>query len=132
MNMKLWSAILLPAVLATGCVRTVSDRDAAAVPLVKDRVESRYERTVQQVYDAALYVIKFNGTIQNEVILHQEDAKAHAIEGRVNQRRVWVRVEPVDAKVTSILTEVRTSAGGTDMNLAHELDKQIALRLASQ
>jgi len=132
MNMKLWSVILLPAVLATGCVRTVSDRDAAAVPFVKDKVEARYERSVDQVYDAALYVVQFNGTIQNEVILHQADATARAIEGRVDQRRVWIRVEPVDAKVTSVVVQARTSAGGTDMNLAHELDKQIALRLASQ
>jgi len=132
MKTKFGLVILLPAILLTGCVRTVSDRDAAAVPFVKDKVEARYERSVQEVYNAALYVLKFNGTLQNEITLHQEDGNARALEGRVDQRRVWIRVEPVDAKVTSLVVQARTSAGGTDMNLAHELDKQIALRLTSQ
>lgn len=130
MKTKLWLAILLPVILAAGCVNTVSDRKTAAVPLVKDRIEGRYERTVQEVYDAAIHVIKFNGSLQNEVTIHQDDGiPARAIEGRVNQRRIWIRVEPVDAGVTSVIVQARTSGGGTDMNLAHELEKQIALQL---
>lgn len=132
MKLKLWSTILLPVIFAAGCVRTVSDTRTAAVPFVKDRIEGRYERTVPDVYEAALHVIKFNGTLQNEVILHQNDVIVRAMEGRVNQRRVWIRVEPVDSKVTSVTVEARTSAGGTDMNLAYELEKQIALQLVSR
>ncbi len=132
MKIKLWSVILVPALLAAGCVGTVSERKTAAVPLVKDKIEGRYERTVQQVYDAALYVIKFNGTLQNEIILHKDEIPARAIEGRVNQRKVWIRVEPVDAKVTSVVVQARTSGGGTDMTLAYELEKQIALQLVSK
>ena len=131
MKMKFWSAILLPAVLAAGCVGTVNDRKAAAVPFVKDKIEGRYERTVQEVYDAAVTVLGQNGTLQNEVKLHQNDAVARAIEGRVNQRRVWIRVEPVDETITSVVVQARTSAGGTDMNLAYELEKQIALKLVN-
>jgi hypothetical protein len=131
MKLKLGLVILLPAILAAGCVGTVNDRKTAAVPFVTDRIEGRYERTVPEVYDAAVYVLKLNGSLQNEVILHESDEVARAIEGRVNQRRIWIRVEPVDAMVTSVVVQARTSAGGTDRNLAFELEKQIALRLAN-
>lgn len=129
MKLKLWAVILLPVIFAAGCVGTVSNRKTAAVPFVKDKAEGRYERTVEQVYNAAVYVINQNGMLQNEVKLHQDDAVALALEGRVNQRRIWIRVEPVDAVITSVVVQARTSAGGTDMDLAHELEKQIALRL---
>jgi hypothetical protein len=132
MKFKLWFLILFPAVLAAGCVGTVNDRKTAAVPFVKDRIEGRYERTVSEVYDAAVYVLKQNGTLQNEVTLHQTDAAARALEGRVNKRRIWIRVEPVDEMVTSVIVQARTSAGGTDRNLAFELEKQIALQLVNE
>jgi hypothetical protein len=120
---------LVTTLMVTGCVKTVSGRSAGAVPLVSDSVEGRYERTVDAVYAAAVQVMKANGVIQNEVILHNEDSASRAIEGRVNQRRVWIRVEAVDPVVTSVVVQVRTSAGGTDKALAHELEKQIALKL---
>jgi len=129
MKLKLWAVILLPAILLAGCVKTVSDRKTGGIPLVKDRIEGRYERSVQQVYNAALYVIKFNGTLQNEIILHKDDAEVRALEGRVNKKRIYIRVEPVDATVTSVVVQARTSGGGTDMTLAYELEKQIALQL---
>ncbi|MCU0770602.1 MAG: DUF3568 family protein [Verrucomicrobia bacterium] len=132
MKMKLWSVILLPAFLAAGCVGTVSEKKTAAVPFVKDKIEGRYERTVPQVYEAALHVVKLNGTLQNEMILHKQEIPARAIEARVNQRKVWIRVEPVDAKVTSVVVQARTSGGGTDMRLAYELEKQIALQLVNK
>ena len=132
MKLKLWSVILLPAILVAGCVGTVNDRKTAGVPFVKDKIEGRYERTVQEVYDAAVYVLKFNGTVQSESTLFDKDATARTVEGRVNQRRIWIRVEAVDAKVTSVVVQARTSAGGTDMNLAYELEKQIAIQLVNK
>jgi hypothetical protein len=131
MNLKLALMLLLPAILVAGCVRTVDDRKTAAVPFVKDRIEGRYERSVDEVYMASLHVLRQNGTIQNEQVLHESDAEARTIEGRVNKRRIWIRVEPVDATVTSVTVQARTSGGGTDMNLAFELEKQIALQLVN-
>jgi hypothetical protein len=65
-------------------------------------------------------------------MLHQgDDSVAKALEGRVNQRRIWIRVEPVDDLVTSVVVQARTSAGGTDRELAFELEKQIAIKLAA-
>lgn len=128
--MLLLVCVVAMAAATTGCVRTASGRTAGAVPLVRDSVEGRYERTVEQVYAAALQVMRSNGVINNELLLHDDQHGARAIEGRVNQRRVWIRVEAVDALVTSVIVQARTSAGGTDMRLANELQKQIAVQLA--
>jgi hypothetical protein len=38
----------------------------------------------------------------------------------------------VDAKVTSVTVQVRTSGGGSDKPLTHEIEKQIAVKLAAQ
>ena len=131
MKLKLWSIILLPAILAAGCVKTVNDESTAGVPFVKDKIEGRYERTVQDVFDASVKVLKFNGTVERESTLFENNITARTVEGRVNQRRIWIRVEPVDAKVTSVVVQARTSGGGTDMNLAYDLEKQIALQLVN-
>jgi hypothetical protein len=87
---------------------------------------------VQEVYDAASNVLQLNGTLQNELTLHEGDAVVRAIEGRVNKRRIYIRVEPVTETVTSVVVQARTSGGGTDMRLAHELEKQIAIQLAAR
>ena len=121
-------AILVLVVCVVSCVRTVSDRKTAAVPFVKDRVEGRYERSVDDVFAAAKEVLKFNGAVQRETILSQTNV-VKTLEGKVNQRTVWVRVEEVDPKVTAVIVQVRTKGGWKDLDLAHELEKQIALKL---
>ena len=131
MKMKILFGMILGALLvvSVGCVNTVSGRTRAGVPWVKDRVEDRYERPVGQVYDAAVEVIKFNGTLVNETTLHTPTNSVRTLEGRINQSTVWVRVEPLDAKLTFVAVQARTKAGGTDLDLAHEVSKQIAIQL---
>jgi len=51
------------------------------------------------------------------------------VQGKVNQRSVYVRVEQVDPKVTGVTVQTRTSAGVSDIDLAAQIDKQIALKL---
>jgi hypothetical protein len=51
------------------------------------------------------------------------------VEGKVNQRTVWVRVEAVDPKVTEVTVQTRTPGGLSDIDLAHQLEKEIALKL---
>jgi hypothetical protein len=131
MKTKLFAplAILALVVFVIGCVNTVSGRKTSAVPFLKDRIEGRYERPVEEVFAAAKEVIKFNGVLVNESTLHTTTNVVRALEGKVNQRNVWVRVEEVDPKVTAVIVQVRTKAGGRDLYLAHELEKQIALKL---
>ena len=122
--------------LAVGCVKTVSDtRKHVAHPalaLFNDQYEGRYERSVDQVYTAAVEVVKSNGIISRETIINPGPKEAKTIEAKVNKRDVWVRVEAVDPKITSVKVQVRTRLGGTDLDLTQELQKQIAIKLVSQ
>jgi hypothetical protein len=122
----------IAALAFTGCVDTVSNRKTVGVPYIKDTIEGRYERPMDQVHAAALEVIKFNGTLVNESVLHSETNTVKTVEGRINQRNVWVRVEQVDPKVTSVKVQTRTPGGGSDIDLAHQVEKEIALKLVSR
>ena len=95
------------------------------MPLVNDRITASYERAPQEIWTAAKDVISYNG------VLTSEDVLKATLEGAVDARKVWIKVEPVDTKVTRVVVQVRSKAGGTDVALAGELDKQIALRLAT-
>lgn len=129
MKEKIFLLLLGASLITAGCISTVNDRHTAGVPFIKDRVEGRYERPLDQVYDAAKEVIKFNGAMVNESILHTETNMVKTVEGKVNQRTVWVRVEAMDPKITGVAVQTRTSGGGSDLDLAHEIEKQIALKL---
>src|SRR6266478_5967402 len=129
MKEKIFLALIGTSIIAAGCVSTVTGRTSFGVPFVKDSVEGHYERPLDQVYDAAKEVVKFNGTLVNESILHTETNMVKTVEGKVNQRSVWIRVEAMDPKVTGVAVQTRTKGGGTDIDLAHEIEKQIALKL---
>jgi len=113
---------------ATGCVSTVNERTTAGVPFIKDKIEGRYERPVEAVFQAGKDVIKDNGVLVREGTLYSTN-EVKFLEGKVNQRNVWMRVEALDPKVTSIIVQTRTPGGGSDIDLAHELEKQVALKL---
>ena len=132
MKTKMLVVLLGGLVLVAGCVKTVNDRHAFAWSLGKDKFEGRYERPVDQVYAAAVEVVKFNGAIARESIINPGPNQVRTIEGKVNGRNVWVRVEAVDPKVTSVIVQVRTKGGGTDLELTQELQKQIAIKLATR
>jgi Protein of unknown function (DUF3568) len=119
------------AIVAIGCVSTVSGRKTAAVPFVNDRTEGRYERPASQVYNAAKDVLVRNGTLLRESTLFQGEKAGSVLtlEGKVNQRSVWISVQQLDPKTSSVIVQARTKGGGTDMELCHELDKEIALKL---
>lgn len=130
MNKKLFAGILGLAVLvAVGCVRNVSGGHTAGVPFVKDKIEGRYERPVDQVFEAAKAVVAEHGVLNNESILHGETNTVKTLVGKVNTRNVFVRVQAVDPKITSVQVQTRIPGGGSDMDLAHQIEKQIALKL---
>ena len=128
MKINFLAVIAGVAIVAAGCVGTVSGKRTGAVPFINDRVEGRYERPPAQVYTATKEVLNFNGTVLSESTIHGTN-NVLALEGKVNQRSVWIAVQPVDAKITSVIVQARTAGGGTDRQLCHELDKQIALKL---
>lgn len=121
----------MTALIAVGCVKTVSGNRTGAVPFTSDKISGRYERPMQQVFDAAKYVLAFNGMITAESTLATTNTiPALALEGKVNERSVWIRVQQVEPKISEVIVQARTKWGGKDTALVHELEKQIALRLA--
>lgn len=123
-------AILTGAALVwVGCVSTVTERTTPGMPFVKDKIQGRYERPLDEIFQAAKEVIKANGVLVNESVLYNETNAVKTVEGKVNQRNVWVRVEAVDPKFTDVTVQTRTPGGGSDIDLAHELEKEIALKL---
>jgi hypothetical protein len=133
MKTRILTAVATAAVLiaAIGCVQTVTDRKTAAIPGLKDSFENRYERTVEQAFEAAKAVVSNSGVLNSESILHNQTNLVKTIEGKVNQRSVWVRIEGIDPKVTSVTVQTRTPGGATDMDLAHQLATEIAVKLGS-
>jgi hypothetical protein len=133
MKIKIFAALATAAVLipTIGCVQTVTDRTTAGVPGFKDSFENRYERSVDQAFEAAKAVVTNNGVMNSESILHNQTNLVKTIEGKVNQRSVWVRVEGIDPKVTSVIVQTRTLNGTPDRDLAHQLATEIAVKLGS-
>lgn len=132
MKIKLFAVVsaIAIAAAATGCYSKVSGGSRMGVPFVKDRVTGNYERPVAEVYTAAIQVINFNGTVVRESTDFGQTNVVKTIEGRVMERNVYVSVQAMDTKVTTVTVQARSSGGGTDMPLAHELEKQVALKLA--
>jgi hypothetical protein len=119
-------------IVAAGCVQTVSDTSTFAVsPGARDSVAGRYQRDVNTVYQAAVKVINNNGVLLTEYIPHDYTNTVLSLSGRVNDRKVWMRVEQIDPKVSQVDVEARTKMGRVDLDLVHELEKEIALELAA-
>jgi len=117
------ASITLLSIFVTGCVKTADGDMKAGVPFKKDKIVSRYERPAPVVFEAAKEALAMYGALTGEDMIKQ------VIEAKVNQRSVWVKVLEEEPNLTTVVTQVRTKMGGTDIDLAAEIDKQIALRL---
>lgn len=111
------------ALLGSGCISNLEGDKQPGVPFKKDKISSRYERPMAPVFSAAREALAMYGTLIGEDTIKQ------VLEAKVNQRSVWVKVTEEEPNLTLVQTQVRTKAGGTDIELAAEIDKQIALRL---
>ena len=118
-------AVLSFGIFLSGCVSTIDGHMKAGVPFVKDKVESRYQRTIPQLIAAAKVVLARNGALVSD------DTINNSVTARVDTRTVWVKVSEVDANVSQVTVQARTKAGAADVDLAREVDKQIALHLAT-
>ncbi len=119
-------AVVIVSVLLTGCVSTVDGHKKMGIPMVKDKIQSRYQRPIPQLITAAMEVLKRNGTLVSN------DTINNTVTAKVDTRTVWVKVSEVDANITGVIIQARTAAGVADVDLASDIDKQIALQLATQ
>jgi hypothetical protein len=132
MKLKIFSVVAVAAFVATGCVKTVTDSNALAITWSKDTVAGRYNRTVEQVYQAATVVIQKNGVLLTEFIPHDNTNNVRSLQGRVNDRKVWVRVASVDQRTSQVDVQARSKWGVSDVELVHQLEKEIALELSAR
>lgn len=116
------SAIAI-AIATPGCYRTMDNRSKMGVPFAKDRMGGQYERPVDQVQAAARKVLQFNGTIVSDDIVNR------VLVGKVDTRTVYVKLTELEPALTSVTVQARNKSGGADVDLAAEIDKQIALNL---
>lgn len=117
------------AVGGTGCISTVDGHKSAGVPFRKDRIVSRYQLPVEQVFTGAKEVLASDkGGLG---VLQSENRVNNSLVAKVNNRFVFVKVSEIEPTITEIVIQVRTDAGWGDIDWAAEIDKQIALRLQS-
>jgi Protein of unknown function (DUF3568) len=132
MKMKIFAAFAsVGMALATaGCVGTVSGTYTSGFH-TPDKTVSRYQRSVDEVYAAAIAVINNNGVLITEFIPHDTTNTVRALQAKVDKEDIYIRVEAVDPTVTQVTIQARTNVGG-DVQEAQELDKEILLKLANQ
>jgi hypothetical protein len=119
------AAVSALALLISGCVSTPDGHSQVGIPWVyKDHLTSRYPRTVKQVSDATTIVLSRNG----KLLLN--NAVDNTFKAKINEQTVYVKVTKVDDKITELEIMARTALGA-DIELASEMDKQIALQLVN-
>lgn len=131
MKKLIFPALAVAAVVMTGCVNTVTDSSSIATTWSKDTVAGRYNRTVDQVYQASVIVIQKNGVLLTEYIPHDNTNNIRSLMGRVNDDKVWVRVSSVDQRTSQVEVQARSKWGVSDIATVHELEKEIALELSA-
>ncbi|MGZ5545692.1 MAG: hypothetical protein ACXWIU_13555, partial [Limisphaerales bacterium] len=94
------------------------------MPLLTDTKISRYPRNLAQISAATEAVLARMG----KLVSH--DTINNYYEAKVNQRSVYVHLEVVESNITQVSVQARTGLG-SDIQMAAEIDKQIALQLAS-
>ena len=128
MKMKLLALLTGAGVVVcgTGCVHTVDGRSEPGVPLVKDKADARYPRSVPVVLGAARTVLSHDGALVADNTLN------NTLEARVNKHEVWVKVTPEDPvkPITAMTVEARSDYGTPDRDLAFQLREEITLQLA--
>jgi hypothetical protein len=133
MKTKLFAILTVSAALTavTGCYTDPTQHPHAGMPFIKDSVQAKYsQRSVDEVFDAVKAVLSKDGALVSETTRHPSGARV--AQGKVNQRDVWVSVEPVEANVTQVTIQARTPGGGSDINLVAQLNLEIGLQLKTR
>lgn len=124
MKLRVFTMAALAALMmvGSGCYSSLDGRMKAGFP-VKDTIVARYERPVEQIFQAAKQVLQYNGTLTSENTITK------TLEAKIDTRTVWVKVDLVEPSISRVQVQARLKGGGADLDLASEIDKQIALQL---
>lgn len=115
--------LCLAGLVFSGCYTTVDGGKKTGMPWMKDTIEGRYERSVDELYEATLEVLSFNGTLVSENRIN------NSVVAKVDTTTVYVQIEAVGPTISRVLVQCRTRFGRPDVDLASEMEKQIALQL---
>lgn len=112
-----------------GCVGKVTEEKPGAKPGYKDRIEARYQRKIDLVFEASKRALSSYGNVTrvSNVLASTNDVRT--VEGYINGQAVYIRIEKVDPKTTAAVIQVRTKLGGTDLRTASEMAQEIAVQL---
>lgn len=112
-----------------GCVGKVTETKPGTKPAYQDRVENRYQKSVDQVFEATKQAVTSFGNVTAAASVLTSTNQVRTVEGLINGRSIYVRIEEVGAKTTSAVVQVRTKTGGTDLHLAADVVRQIGVYL---
>ena len=111
-------------ILSSGCVSTENGRSAFGVP-TKDTITNHYEKPVPKLVEATRVVLKRNGKLLFDNVVN------NTFQAKINQHNVWVKVDDLDGKITSVSVQARGPLG-SDIDLASQISTQIALELTAE
>ena len=127
-NLK--SLLLLTALVSmVGCVNTVTRNDQGIMPAYQDWQEGRYPQPIEPVFEAAKRAINSFGNTTREGTDVSGANPVRLVDGWINQRAMYVRLEQVQPQETVARVQVRTRWGGTDLSTAREVVERIAVEL---
>jgi len=118
-HLSLIVAACVALLFGAGCYSTEEGNLKFGSPIGRDTIVSRYERPFDQVRNAAIAVLKRNGTLTGD------DRVKNVLTARIDRHTVWVQLDGSEPKIVKVSTQARGSAGGPDVDLASEIDKQI-------
>lgn len=120
---------LVAALFLTGCVNTVTQNQPGALPTYRDRIETRQQKPLEPVFEASKRALNSFGNITSEGKVFVGTNQVRIVEGKINGRSVYMRVEEIDPQLTAVLVQVRTKLGGTDLQIAKDVVRRIATEL---
>lgn len=120
---------LVVALGLVGCVHTVTENQPGQLPAYRDRLEMSYQKPVDVVFEAAKRALTSFGNITAEGKVFTGTNEVRVVEGAVNGRSVFMRLEQIDPQVTSAIIQVRTKMGGTDLRIAKDIVQRIPVEL---
>ena len=112
-----------------GCVGKVTETNPGFKPAYQDRVEMRYQRKVDQVFEASKRALNSYGNVTRASNVLTSTNDVRTVEGFINGQAVYIRIAEVDPKTTAAVVQVRTKLGGTDLHTASEMAHEIAVQL---
>jgi hypothetical protein len=112
-----------------GCVSNVTDPKPGSMSGYRDRVERRFDRPLNAVFEASKRALIVYGNITAESAFSTATNQVRTLSGTVNQSKVWMRIEGVAPSVTLVTVQMRAAVGGSDLTMANEMQNRIALEL---